>query len=105
KLRGVTFHPSSQYCARLEAAGADVAVLATLKSAKISTSAQSAEDRHHIEFLDHLTQAAGLMRSKRYDDAVRGLNASLAVDPESAGIGFVMGELLLKREQWAAAVS
>ena len=45
------------------------------------------------------------MRNKRSNDAARELNSALVSNPESAAVGFVMGELLRQQEQWAAAAS
>src|SRR5207245_348285 len=53
----------------------------------------------------HLVQAADLMRNKRYTAAARELNGALAISPDSAEVGFVMGELLRRQERFMAAAS
>jgi hypothetical protein len=99
KSRGLAFHPDDQYRAQLETAGAERTILTGLNMARISVSVESSNDPHHVEFLKNLALAGSLMRKKSYTEAVRELNAALAANPESASVGFVMGELLRDQER------
>src|ERR1700722_8624201 len=105
RLRGLLFQPDNQYRLQLKTAGADLALLAALNAAKINASAKSDGDKQRVDLVRRLARAADLIKKKQYPDAVRELNAALAVDPEDAAAGCVMGELLRQQEQWPAAVS
>src|SRR5207253_5207528 len=102
QLRGLAFHPSNEYRSLLKRAGAAAPVLAALDSAKVTSFAESSQNKQDAEFLQHLVQAADLMRNKRYTDAARELNRALALGPNNADVGFVMGELLRRQEQFMA---
>ena len=105
QLRGLAFPPSNEYRSLLKRAGAAAPVLAALDSAKVTSFAESSQNKQDAEFLQHLAQAADLMRNKRYTDAARELNRALALGPNNADVGFVMGELLRRQEQFMAAAS
>ncbi len=92
KARGLGFHVSDEYRSQLKLAGAETQLLAALDSAKAV--AESTEETQHAEVLQHMAQAADLMRQKCYTDAVKELTVALALSPDSSEVGFVMGELL-----------
>ena len=101
--RGLAFRATDQLRAQLTATGADARVLAALAKAP-SVNLPDAENKESSELLQHLSVAGKLMRSNQYKEAAEELNAALQSGggPET---GFVMGELLRRREQWVMAVS
>jgi TolA-binding protein len=102
--RGLAFHPRDGYRSQLTDAGADARVLAALGKATVSNQPAAAETKESSEFLQHLSAAGKLMRSKKYQEAAQELDSALQFGngPEA---GFVMGELLRRQEQWPIAAS
>ena len=101
RLRGLNFHPDEAYQAQLKKAGADEAVLAALRTAKVIEA--NADGKPDKELLQHLTSAAVLMRDKHYNEAVGEIDAALKDSFASPEAGFVMGELLRRQEKWPQA--
>jgi len=100
---GLAFVPDQTYTNQLKAAGANDAILAALKQAKIAPNAvelkKADEDR-----LQSLVNAAQFMQQKKYDQAAGELNSGLKALFLSNESGFVMGEILRFEERWPEAV-
>ena len=99
--RGLDFHPDRDYQTQLKEVGADEAVLAALRTAKVI--AAGGDKDPDKELLQHLVAAAVLMRSKSDDKAVAELSAALGPSFARAETGFVIGELLRRQGQWSRA--
>jgi tetratricopeptide (TPR) repeat protein len=102
--RGLDFTPDAAFRSQLKAAGADDAVFAALKVAKISASG-APNDHAHQRLLQHLATAGKLMGAKKYDAAAIELNAALDRGADSPAVGFVMGEVLRATERHSEAVA
>jgi len=100
--RGVNFHPSETYQKQLKTGGADTTVLAALSQAKVIAAVP--DEPLDKELLQHLSAAAALMQSKKDDEAGLELSAALSSSFARAETGFVMGELLRRKEQWSRAM-
>lgn len=98
---GLTFHPDAAYRGLLANAGADAKILKALDTAKVSTS--DSGERANADMLQHLSEAAKLMRASNDDDAARELTAAVTAGFRSAECGFVMGELLQREQDWERA--
>jgi tetratricopeptide (TPR) repeat protein len=98
---GLAFHPDATYRRLLANAGADARVLKALDTAKVS--AAESDDRANTDVLQHLSEAARLMRAGSDDDAARELTAAVTSGFRSAECGFVMGELLQREQDWERA--
>ena len=99
--RGINFAPDQDFLALMTKAGADAAVIAALKSAKLSADSGAKPD---MELLTKLSEAAMLMKSRQYDDAATKLSEALDASFARMETGFVMAELLRRRVQYGAAV-
>ena len=100
-VRGLNFHPDEDYRALLKTSGADVTVLAALNGAKVT--APASDGKPDKELLKQLSGAVVLIRDKRYDEA--GAELSHALESSLAGpeTGFVMGEVLRRKEEFRQA--
>ena len=103
-VRGLDFTPDAAFRSQLRAAGADDAVFAALKVAKISASG-AANDKAHQQLLQHLATAGKLMGAKKYDAAAIELNGAIDSGSDSPAVGFVMGEVLRATERHSEAVA
>src|SRR3974390_703582 len=101
-IRGLTFHPDDEFLALMTNAGADAAVIAALKTAKVNEDRDAKAD---IDLLRKLSDAAALMKSKKYDDAVAKLSDALDTSFARIETGFVMAELLRQRVQFATSAA
>ena len=72
--RGLDFHPDNEFLALMTKAGADSALIAPLKAAKVNDEGAAKPD---MELLRKLSDAAVLMKSKKYDDAATTLSEAL----------------------------
>lgn len=99
---GLAFHPDQMYRKLLKTAGADTKIIAALASAKVTAEAAK-ETASDNEVVGHIASAASLMNAKRYDDAAEELAAALVVGFKSPESGFVMGEVLRRKEEWDKA--
>jgi tetratricopeptide (TPR) repeat protein len=99
--RGVNFHLDQDYQTQLKQTGADATILAALKKAKVTTAGPDGPPDK--ELLQHLTATAVLMQGNENDEAVAELSAALNSSFARAETGFVMGELLRRKEQWSRA--
>jgi tetratricopeptide (TPR) repeat protein len=98
--RGINFHPEEQYLAQLKRAGADASVLAAVKTAKVSASGDVQPDK---ELLQQISEAAVLIHDKKYFEAITQLSSALKSSFAGPETGFVMGEVLRQKEEYAAA--
>jgi tetratricopeptide (TPR) repeat protein len=104
RTRGLTFRPTDEYRAQLKTAGADASVLVALNEAKLPDSTNP-PDKSEQQLLQSLTRAAELIEKKRYDDAVDDLTATLTANVAVPEAGFVMGAILLEKQQWPQAAA
>ena len=102
KTDGLAFRPDNTYRSLLKTAGADVTVLAALDNAKV-TADQSAEDESGKEVLQDLANAGADLQGKRYDDAGAQATAALKTSFDRPACGFVMGEVLRRKQLWDQA--
>jgi len=100
--RGLNFHPTADYLALFKNAGADEIILQALKSAKVDGSTDTKPDQQTLE---QLSQAAVLMKAKKYAEATTLLSNSLDHSFARMETGYVMAELLHQREQFDTALS
>ena len=100
-VRGLNFHPDAEFRAQLKTSGADAAIMTALNSAKVTTPAS--DGKPDKELLKQLNSALALMKDKRYDEA--GAELSRALESSFAGpeTGFVMGEVLRRKEEFRQA--
>jgi len=87
--RGLNFHPDVEFLALMTKAGADAAVIAALKAAKVTGEGAAKPD---LELLGKLRDAAVLIKSKKYDDAATMLSEALDASSARMETGFVMAE-------------
>jgi tetratricopeptide (TPR) repeat protein len=100
--KGLAFVPDESYKALLKSAGADAQVLAALNTAKTS-SPEKADSTSGTELLQHLSRAGNLINAGQLDAAANELAASLDDVAGKPEVGFVMGMILIKRQQWEEA--
>lgn len=100
--RGLNFHPDDEFLTLMTKAGADSAVIAALKAAKVNGEGAPKPD---MELLRKLSDAAVLMKSKKYDDAATTLSEALDASFARMETGFVMAELLRQRAQYEPAAA
>jgi len=98
--RGLNFHPDDAFLALMTQAGADASVIAALKASKVNNEGAAKPD---MELLRKLSDAAVLMKSKKYDDAATTLSEALDASFARMETGFVMAELLRQRVQFEPA--
>ena len=100
-VRGLNFHPDAEFLAQLKTSGADAAILTALNSARVTT--PTSDGKPDKELLKQLNSALALMKDKRYDEA--GAELSRALESSFAGpeTGFVMGEVLRRKEEFRQA--
>jgi tetratricopeptide (TPR) repeat protein len=99
ECRGVNFRVTDEYRGWLKAAGAQDGLVSAITKAKLAGSA--AVDR---ELLQHLANAGARMQEKKFEDAAKELSAALEVSVDGPEAGFVMGELLRRRENYGQAL-
>jgi len=100
--RGINFHPDEEFLALMTKAGADAGVIAALKAAKAGSEPVSKPD---MELLAKVSDAAVLMKDRKYDDAASKLSEALDSSFARMETGFVMAELLKQRVQFGASAS
>ena len=98
--RGLNFHPNAEFLALMSKAGADITVIAALKAAKVSADSAPAPD---LDLLRKLSDAAVLMKSRKFDEAASTLSEALDASFARMETGFVMAELLQERVQFGPA--
>lgn len=100
--RGLNFRPTDEFLALMKNAGADETVLKALKTAKLNASAESKPD---LELVQQLSDAAVLMKAKKYFDAAAILSDALDKSFARLETGYVMAELLRQQEKYAVALN
>jgi len=95
--RGLNFHPDDVFLGLMKKAGAAASVITALKSAKVSD--QDAV-KPYIELLAKLSDAAVLMKQRKFDEASTKLSEALDSSFARMETGFVMAELLQLRVQF-----
>lgn len=100
--RGISFLPNEEFLALMTKAGADAGVIAALKAAKAGAEPVSKPD---MELLAKLSDAAVLIRDKKYDDAASKLSEALDTSFARMETGFVMAELLKHRVQFGPSAA
>jgi hypothetical protein len=83
----------------MEKAGADPKVLAAIDSARVVVPNGSRETPNK-DFLQHISNAEMLMKSKNYPDAANELDTAVKASSGGPESGFVMGQLLRLEQQW-----
>jgi tetratricopeptide (TPR) repeat protein len=95
--RGLNFHPDDVFLGLMKKAGADGGVIGALKTAKVSDQDAVKPD---MELLGKLSDAAVLMKQRKYDEASTKLSEALDSSFARMETGFVMAELLQLRVQF-----
>jgi len=100
--RGLNFHPTDEFLALMKKAGADASVLDALKAAKVDATPEAKPDQ---QLLAQLSDAAVLMKQKKYADASQKLSEALDSSFARMETGYVMAELLRQQEKFDVALS
>lgn len=100
--RGLNFHPTDDFLLLMKKAGADESVLKALQSAKLDASADSKPD---LELVKQLSDAAVLMKAKKFSEAATILSDALDKSFARLETGYVMAELLREQQKFAVALS
>lgn len=100
-VRGLSFHPDSEFLALIRKAGADAGVISALKSAKVSEGTPQPDK----QLLQQLSDAAVMMKNKQYADAGNKLSDALDASFARMETGFVMAELMRRENQFDKAVA
>src|SRR2546425_4104125 len=85
EANGLGFRPDDAFRSRLKAAGADATILAAVNAAKL-VAAPSPQSESEKAVLQHISDAASLLKDKRFTEAAEELNAVLTAGwagPES----------------------
>ncbi|PYU06023.1 MAG: hypothetical protein DMG33_09270, partial [Acidobacteria bacterium] len=78
EANGLGFRPDDEYRSQLKAAGADATLLAAVNAAKV-VAAPPSQPESEKAVLQHMSNAASLMKDKHYTEAANELNEALAV--------------------------
>jgi len=100
-VRGINFHPDSDFLALMARAGADASVTAALKTAKVAEGAAQPDKL----LLQQLCDAAVMMKNKQYGDAADKLSDALNASFARMETGFVMAELMRRENQFDKAAA
>jgi len=100
--RGLAFQPSEEYERLLKQAGANAGVMKALQKARV---AAGGDAQGEVQVWAHLSLAGKLIREKKYVAGETELNAALQAGADKLEAGFVMGEALRQREEWAKAAA
>jgi tetratricopeptide (TPR) repeat protein len=98
--RGLAFQPDADFLSLMTKAGADASVISALKAAKVAASGQVNPD---MDLLRKLSDAAVLMKEKKYPEAGAKLSEALDASFARMETGYVMAELMREEEQYQAA--
>jgi tetratricopeptide (TPR) repeat protein len=100
-VRGLSFHPDDEFLAQLKKVGADAAVLAAMKAAKVS-----ADDvKPDKELVQELSSAGLLVQDRHYYEAATELSRALKSSFAGPETGFVMGDLLRRQSDFPQAAA
>jgi tetratricopeptide (TPR) repeat protein len=100
-VRGIDFHPDSDFLALMTKAGADASVLAALKTAKVAEGPAQPDK----QLLQQLCDAAVMMKNRQYDEAADKLSDALNASFARMETGFVMAELMRRENQFEKAAA
>jgi tetratricopeptide (TPR) repeat protein len=100
-VRGINFHPDSDFLTLMTKAGADASVIAALKTARV-TEGSARPDK---QLLQQLCDAAAMMKNRQYDDAADKLRDALNASFARTETGFVMAELMRRENQFDKAAA
>ncbi|HTS08761.1 MAG TPA: tetratricopeptide repeat protein [Candidatus Eisenbacteria bacterium] len=100
--RGLNFHPDDAFLGLMKKAGADGGVIAALKSARVDEHDSVKPD---MELLGKLSDAAVLIRQRKYDEASTKLSEALDSSFARMETGFVMAEVLQLRVQFESSAA
>lgn len=100
-VRGINFHPDSDFLALMTKAGADVEVIAALRTAKVTEGPAQPD----MQLLQQLCDAAVMMRNMQYADALDKLSDALNASFARMETGFVMAELMRRESLLDKAVA
>lgn len=99
---GLNFHPDDAFLALMKRAGADTVVIAALKRATVTDPNAGKPD---MELLGKLSDAAVLMKQRKYDEASTKLSEALDKSFARMETGFVMAQLLQLRVQFETSAA
>jgi Flp pilus assembly protein TadD len=102
--RGLTFLPTEGFRTQLATAGATSEILKAVAKAPLLPSTDSDALKHDVEGRQHLALAGNLIQNNEYDAAATELDEALLAGSRKAPCGFVMAELLRRREAWTMAL-
>src|SRR5271169_2067537 len=102
--RGLAFAPTEGFKTQLATAGAAPDVLRAISKATVRLRAQHDNPKLEAEGRQHLALAGNLIRNKEDDGATKEVDAALRAGASKAACGFVMGEVLRRREEWVMAI-
>ncbi len=102
---GLSFVPTNPYKEQLTTAGATPAVVDAVSKAAVHPDAGDAELKGEVEEREHLALAGKLIRNKEFEAAATEINEALRAGGRKAPSGFVMGELLRRKEDWSTAAA
>jgi len=100
---GLSFTPSEEYRAQLTEAGATKEVLKSVSQAKVRAGTAEEETKREQLSWPHLAAAGKLIRTEKYNEAVKELNEAIERGGPKLATGFVMGEALRRQEEWTKA--
>ncbi|HLV86971.1 MAG TPA: tetratricopeptide repeat protein [Candidatus Sulfotelmatobacter sp.] len=100
--RGLKFHPDEDFFALMKRAGADDNVLQALKSAKVEAATEAQPDS---KLLQQLSDAAVLIKQKKYGDATTKLSDALDASFARMETGYAMAELLRHQDRFDVALN
>ena len=97
--RGLDFQPDASFLAQLKQAGADPVLITAVKASAPASGASKPD----AQLLRQLTDIAVMMKSKMYDEAADELNKTLNTSFAAPETGFVMAEVLRRKEEFGQA--
>lgn len=100
-VRGLSFHPDSDFLTLMTKAGADAGVISALKAAKVTEGTPQPDK----QLLQQLSDAAVMMNKRQYADAGNKLSDALDASFARMETGFVMAELMRRENQFDKAVA
>ncbi len=103
---GIDFEPTQDYLKTLEIAGAEEVLLKTLREARRihppKVDPVVAAKKEQIQ--KHLDRGIELLKKGLFPEAELAFRSAVQLDPERAGLHFVLGYALSAQEHWDAAI-
>ena len=103
--RGLAFTPTEGYKTQLSTAGATAEVLRAVNKATVRPGAEEEHPMQEIDGRQHLALAGNLIRNNQYEGAKKEVAAAFRVSGRKPAAGFVMAELLRRREEWVVGAT